>query len=186
MGRRFRRARRNLYFETIRRAGFRSSFPGRHQSVLFRARQRTPGTRFRRGFARARRLRRNHRRRRARDESGISRKTNRSTICRANRLNGIWICAVSARSARRFRNGHRTLHGVDVRHRTRPRNDSVSANALSLETVSGFVGFAPENSAFEAGKVMLARLSELAGQKRDFAFETTLAARFYANWLKKR
>ena len=58
---------------------------------------------------------------------------------------------------------------------------------VNADTIAaGLSAFAPENSAFEAGKVMLAPLSELAGQKRDFAFETTLAARFYANWLKKR
>jgi asparaginyl-tRNA synthetase len=50
----------------------------------------------RRRPARARRLRRNHRRRRTRDESRISRTNNSpNTICRANLLNGIWICAVS-------------------------------------------------------------------------------------------
>ena len=40
------------------------------------------------------------------------------------------------RSARRLRHGHRTLHRLDVRHRARSRNDSVSANALSTETVA--------------------------------------------------
>ena len=38
--------------------------------------------------------------------------------------------------ARRFRNGCRTRDGVDVRHRTRPRNDSVSANVKSFETIN--------------------------------------------------
>jgi predicted ABC-type ATPase len=31
---------------------------------------------------------------------------------------------------------------------------------------------------------MLQRLNELARQQRSFAFETTLASRFYANWIK--
>lgn len=42
---------------------------------------------------------------------------------------------------------------------------------------SGLSGFAPEGVAFQAGRVMLGRLHELAGQKRTFAFESTLAAR---------
>jgi predicted ABC-type ATPase len=58
---------------------------------------------------------------------------------------------------------------------------------VNADTIAaGLSAFAPENSAFEAGKVMLTRLNELAGQKKDFAFETTLAARFYAGWLQKR
>jgi predicted ABC-type ATPase len=58
---------------------------------------------------------------------------------------------------------------------------------VNADTIAaGLSAFAPEDSAFEAGKVMLARLNELAAQKRDFAFETTLAGRFYINWLKKR
>lgn len=32
---------------------------------------------------------------------------------------------------------------------------------------------------------MLGRLYELANAKKDFAFETTLASRFYAGWLKQ-
>ena len=39
-------------------------------------------------------------------------------------------------SARRFRNGNRTRNRLDVRHRTRPRNNSISAYALSFETLS--------------------------------------------------
>jgi predicted ABC-type ATPase len=31
---------------------------------------------------------------------------------------------------------------------------------------------------------MLTRLKELAARQKDFAFETTLASRFYARWLK--
>ena len=58
---------------------------------------------------------------------------------------------------------------------------------VNADTIAaGLSAFAPENSAFEAGKVMLARLNELARQKKDFAFETTLAGRFYAGWLKKQ
>ncbi len=42
----------------------------------------------------------------------------------------------------------------------------------------------PESEAFLAGKIMLDWMRELAEQRRDFAFETTLSARTYAPWLK--
>jgi predicted ABC-type ATPase len=45
-------------------------------------------------------------------------------------------------------------------------------------------GFDPGSVAFQAGRVMIERLHELASQKRSFAFETTLAARHYAAWIK--
>ena len=35
-----------------------------------------------------------------------------------------------------------------------------------------------------AGRVMLYRVHELAGERRDFAFETTLASRSFAPWLR--
>jgi predicted ABC-type ATPase len=55
---------------------------------------------------------------------------------------------------------------------------------VNADTIAqGLSAFAPENAAFEAGRVMLNRLNELARQGRDFAFETTLASRFYARWL---
>ena len=41
----------------------------------------------------------------------------------------------------------------------------------------------PESEAARAARVMLGWLRELADKKRDFAFETTLAARTYAPWL---
>jgi predicted ABC-type ATPase len=48
----------------------------------------------------------------------------------------------------------------------------------------GLSAFAPENAALEAGRVMLSRLYELAAQRSDFAFETTLASRSFAPWLQ--
>lgn len=58
---------------------------------------------------------------------------------------------------------------------------------VNADTIAaGLSAFAPENSAFEAGKVMLAHLKELAARQKDFAFETTLASRFYAHWLQRR
>jgi predicted ABC-type ATPase len=50
---------------------------------------------------------------------------------------------------------------------------------------AGLSAFAPESVAIEAGRVMLKRLRELAAEKRDFAFETTLASRSFAPWLAR-
>jgi predicted ABC-type ATPase len=47
----------------------------------------------------------------------------------------------------------------------------------------GLSGFDPERAAFAAGRIMLARLRELAAERADFAFETTLASRTFAPWL---
>src|SRR6516225_8899139 len=48
----------------------------------------------------------------------------------------------------------------------------------------GLSGFEPERAAMAAGRIMLARLRELARQRSSFAFETTLASRSFAPWLK--
>jgi len=49
----------------------------------------------------------------------------------------------------------------------------------------GLSAFGSENVSIQAGRIMLNRLKELASEKADFAFETTLAARSYASWLTK-
>jgi predicted ABC-type ATPase len=57
---------------------------------------------------------------------------------------------------------------------------------VNADTIAeGLSAFAPEDAAFDAGRVMLGRLHELASSGKDFAFETTLASRFYAGWLKE-
>lgn len=57
---------------------------------------------------------------------------------------------------------------------------------VNADTIAeGLSAFAPENASFEAGRVMLVRLKELAADRRDFAFETTLATRSYARWLRQ-
>lgn len=57
---------------------------------------------------------------------------------------------------------------------------------VNADTIAeGLSAFAPEDASFDAGRVMLGRLHELASDQRDFAFETTLASRFYAGWLKE-
>ena len=48
----------------------------------------------------------------------------------------------------------------------------------------GLSAFNPESAAISAGRIMLTRLRELAAAKRDFAFETTLASKTFAPWLK--
>jgi predicted ABC-type ATPase len=47
----------------------------------------------------------------------------------------------------------------------------------------GLSGFEPERASLAAGRIMLARLRELARQRSGFAFETTLASRSFAPWL---
>jgi predicted ABC-type ATPase len=49
----------------------------------------------------------------------------------------------------------------------------------------GLSGFDPGSVGLQAGRVMLNRLHELAEQRKTFAFETTLAAKHYAGWIKK-
>src|SRR4051794_1830916 len=48
----------------------------------------------------------------------------------------------------------------------------------------GLSGFDPESMAVEAGRIMLQRLHALADRRASFAFETTLAGRSYARWLR--
>ena len=59
-------------------------------------------------------------------------------------------------------------------------DEFVNADAIA----QGLSAFAPENVALEAGKIMLRRVRELAQKRSDFAFETTLASRSFAPWLK--
>lgn len=49
---------------------------------------------------------------------------------------------------------------------------------------SGLSGLSPEDAAIEAGIIMLERLRTLASRRESFGFETTLAARSYAPWLR--
>src|SRR5436305_9828452 len=57
----------------------------------------------------------------------------------------------------------------------------VNADTIAL----GLSAFQPEGAAFEAARVMLKRLHDLADARSDFAFETTLATRSYATWINK-
>jgi predicted ABC-type ATPase len=49
----------------------------------------------------------------------------------------------------------------------------------------GISGFQPEGAVFHAGRVMLERIHYLAKKRVDFAFETTLASRTFAPWIKE-
>lgn len=56
---------------------------------------------------------------------------------------------------------------------------------VNADTIAaGLSAFAPQSVAFAAGRVMLGRVHELATMKSDFAFETTLASRTFAPWLR--
>jgi predicted ABC-type ATPase len=57
----------------------------------------------------------------------------------------------------------------------------VNADTIAL----GLSGFEPELAAFQAGRVMLARLHQLAADREDFAFETTLSSKTFAPWIEK-
>ncbi len=48
----------------------------------------------------------------------------------------------------------------------------------------GLSAFDTQSVAFQAGRVMLERLRQLAARRRHFAFETTLATRGYLPWLR--
>lgn len=59
--------------------------------------------------------------------------------------------------------------------------DYVNADAIA----TGLSGFAPESAAREAGRLMIRRLRDLAARRVDFAFETTLASRTFAPFLRR-
>jgi predicted ABC-type ATPase len=74
---------------------------------------------------------------------------------------------------------------------------STSARILVPETIGlydyvnaddiarGISPYHPETVAFEAGRVMLARLNHLALERHDFAFETTLSGKTYIKWISR-
>lgn len=49
----------------------------------------------------------------------------------------------------------------------------------------GLSAFEPEKVAISAGRIMLTRLKELAAERVNFAFETTLASRSFARWIEE-
>jgi predicted ABC-type ATPase len=57
----------------------------------------------------------------------------------------------------------------------------VNADPIAL----GLSAFDSASMSVEAGRIMVARLRDLAKRRKSFAFETTLASRFYAPWMKR-
>lgn len=56
---------------------------------------------------------------------------------------------------------------------------------VNADTIAqGLSAYRPEAAAVAAGRVMLERLRFLSRERRDFAFETTLAGRGHARWLR--
>jgi predicted ABC-type ATPase len=56
---------------------------------------------------------------------------------------------------------------------------------VNADTIAaGLSAFNQEKAAFHAGRVMLERLKQLADNGENFAFETTLASKTFALWLK--
>jgi predicted ABC-type ATPase len=53
------------------------------------------------------------------------------------------------------------------------------------EIARGISPFKPESVAIQAGKIMLNRIEELLGHRKDFAIETTLTTRSYLNTITK-
>lgn len=56
----------------------------------------------------------------------------------------------------------------------------VNADQIAL----GLSAYAPESVSFEAGRIMLRRLNELAQSGSSFAFESTLSSRTFAKFLR--
>ena len=60
------------------------------------------------------------------------------------------------------------------------------AEFVNADTIAhGLSAYRPEAAAVAAGRVMLERLRFLARERRDFAFETTLAGHSHARWLRE-
>ena len=57
----------------------------------------------------------------------------------------------------------------------------VNADPIAL----GLSAFDSASMSVEAGRIVVARLRDLAKRRKSFAFETTLASRFYAPWVKR-
>jgi len=56
---------------------------------------------------------------------------------------------------------------------------------VNADTIAqGLSAYRPETTAVAAGRVMLSRLHLLASRRGNFAFETTLAGRGHARWLR--
>jgi predicted ABC-type ATPase len=73
----------------------------------------------------------------------------------------------------------KTTTSTHLLHGTLAVSTYVNADVIA----QGLSAHEPESVALAAGRIMLARLRELAQSRVDFAFETTLAGREDARWL---
>jgi predicted ABC-type ATPase len=69
----------------------------------------------------------------------------------------------------------------DLLHGALHVDEFVNADVIAR----GLSAFNPEGAALDAGRVMLTRLRELAAQKKNIAFESTLASRSFAPWIRE-
>lgn len=53
------------------------------------------------------------------------------------------------------------------------------------EIAKGLSPFQPETVAIDAGRIMLMRMNEMLRMREDFAIETTLATKSYANFIRR-
>jgi len=65
-----------------------------------------------------------------------------------------------------------------------PENAADLVRVLVRLIAAGLSPFAAEQASFEAGRIMLRRLRDLAAGREDFSFETTLSGKAYAPLLK--
>ena len=61
----------------------------------------------------------------------------------------------------------------------------VSAFVNADTIAEGLCAFQPETVAIQAGRMMLKRMKQLAKEKENFAFETTLASKTFYPWIKE-
>jgi predicted ABC-type ATPase len=69
----------------------------------------------------------------------------------------------------------------DLLHGALHVDEFVNADVIAR----GLSAFNPEGAALDAGRVMLSRLKELARQRKNIAFESTLASRTFALWIRE-
>lgn len=64
-------------------------------------------------------------------------------------------------------------------------NNTLKVNHfVNADTIAqGLSAFSPEKAAIPAGRAMLKRIHQLADERENFAFETTLASRSFATWI---
>ena len=57
---------------------------------------------------------------------------------------------------------------------------------VNADTIArGLSGLDPDRQAFAAGRIMLRHIADLAAARKDFAFETTLASKTFAPFLRR-